>query len=188
MLAGSIAELDRIAVRGARSYAKRLRGGVAYDDLHQEAWIAILLAHRSWKPELGPFDRYASTAVRRWLWSFSVRQMAPVSGSNHRLRSLLETTGVQMHQMEGRIACTGAQCAWQASVRRAVTALILRVSRNAGSVVYASCLARIIFGLADARTEAARNAIDVGQLYRLTARLRTELSGSSTLWQLWRKR
>lgn len=59
------------------------------DDLRQEAWVAVLEAERTWRPDggasLGTYtSRAASRRLRRFIWE----QRAPVTGPQHRPEAL----------------------------------------------------------------------------------------------------
>lgn len=73
-------ELREVAKRVAMRYALRV-WWADREEMEQEAWVAILEAARTWKPDGGASLRYyveraAVLRVRRFLWKMS----APVSG------------------------------------------------------------------------------------------------------------
>lgn len=71
-----VARLARVA---ARRYKRRC-WWADVKDLEQEAWVAAMLAKRSWKSDRGtPFEAYAWVAMVRWMRGYLLRNSSPAS-------------------------------------------------------------------------------------------------------------
>jgi len=170
------ATLDSLARRAARRY-KRRWSSLDERDLHQEAWIALLLAQRSYDPERGPFEHYGSVAARRWLFGYLLRRTAPVSAAWGKLRALAPCTAVALTEEveptshETRHALEVQQL--RARIREAIADALAPLGADAP----------LAFSLlsGDLRPRDIRDR-DTRDIYKLVRSARRLLTGSLKLW------
>lgn len=75
--------LNTVASQAANAYATRYR--MDADDLTNEAYIAVMLASKTYDPERGvPFRAYLWRAAVRCLFGYTAKQWSPVSGRDSR--------------------------------------------------------------------------------------------------------
>lgn len=104
-------EMQAVVDQVANSYARRC-WWAELDDLKQEAWGAVLSAHKSWQPTRGPLRPYiyraAALALRRWTLNNSSPVSAPwrdVDGLRGLLRAPVEeVAGVPLDALVGEAA------------------------------------------------------------------------------------
>jgi len=122
-------EVLRIAKAVAQRYANRC-WWADVGDMVQEATVAIIVARRTWDPQVGvPFDGYAARAaalrVKDWLW----RESSPVTGGLHDPRK--NVAGVHAAELKDDVAPQPArdpgealdEIDWRLRVRRRLRAL-----------------------------------------------------------------
>jgi DNA-directed RNA polymerase specialized sigma24 family protein len=178
-------ELDSIAREISARY-KKLAPWTNFDDLRQTAWVAIMLAARTFNQEMGAFTTYAGRAIVLCLSRESWKLHAPVSEAVHRLHTLRDarTVGID-DESESRPFVApepspekqiGEQ-AWLFRVRGQLSALL--------DPVDAKLALPILTGEKKSADVAREHDLPVKEVYRITERARKRIMFDPVLYKLW---
>lgn len=176
--------LDRIALAAAARYKRRC-WWASFEDLVQQARLAVVEAERTYDPQTGvPFEGYAWRAAINQLHALILRESAPVSAPGHKLpdlkglyRQMLDEGVVDSNtdpyavlialERERQVAC-----AIDGALAGSLDEEIAR------SVLLQECRPRHV---------ARAHGIPVRQVYRAVHAARTRIGNSYECWRAWKE-
>ncbi len=174
-MAATYGEMKRAAEIAAAKV--KPRSHLAYEELVQEAWVAVLSCQDNFDPKWGPFGAFAMRAgmyrCERATWR-SVR--------DHARRVLLEL----QETLEAREPVEDASIqldrrAWRRAVRAKVRQILAAETRKVEAL-------RLILRTATAKEIAEERGIGAQQVFNESWELRRALRESPELQRLWRER
>lgn len=173
--------LDDVAKAAAHKYRSTARAD--FDDLLQQAWLAITQARNTFDPNYGiPFEAYAWRACMRALAKYVERTCSPVGGGQTAVAKIttmqiVEWDRIDIGDLEG---CLDA-ARWQHATRARLDALLAEVPDGA--------LAALVL-LDEYRPSevAKRRRVPVKRVYRATTRARQHLAADVELRRLFDRR
>jgi hypothetical protein len=177
--------MEKVAGKAASRYLRVIRV-VAREDLEQTAWAAMLGATQNFDPTLGvPFGAYCWMVAIRALSSEVLRASAPVSASDHHLKELRYLFGAPVHDDVRPSSTLAPDAALEHAQRnRAIRDRTRALLGRRGSLFAFALLE----GRAHPRDFAREHGLSVGEMYRLTATVRSRLRDDVELHRLWTNR
>ena len=177
-------KLEQVAIRAARKYKRRC-WWACMDDLHQEARVAVIEAERTFDPEVGvPVEGYAYRAAMLALRTYTWKQSAPVSASDHTLESL---RGVYHGQLEDVHVDGGIAPDEDTELRRWHLRVRARIAGVLGEGEAGLLALRVLLGEAQPADVAREAEVPVAKVYAATLRARKAISEDLILYRLWKE-
>lgn len=182
-------DTNRVAQWAAHQWMRKLPRyrHALRQDLEQEAYIAIILARRTYKQELGSPLSYARSAAIRHLTSVVARGCSPAScASSDEVLALALTRGHSLSLPSQRVAeattvdgvAEATDTVWRSEVRGMLNAVV-------GHIGPTECLLRILAGESKAAAEAEAAGLPVAQIYQMTREARDAITASRALFRMW---
>lgn len=186
----SIETLEDVAGKAARRYKQLIHLGwwSDYGELKQEAMVAALSAKRTWDPLVGvPLNAYVWRACILHLGKYIWKQSAPVSETDHRLRTLAHVCRAELvdEHLEGGdgFELVFEDWLWRENTRAHIR-LVLRETQGDDALLTVA----VLLDGCSPREVAQAAGVTSQHVHRLTQRARTVLSNNLMLYDMLRDR
>ncbi len=179
-------ELDKIARCAAGAY-KRRGCRASFEDMHQEAWVAILMAQRSPSFDASrgtPFEAYVWSGTLRWLRGYLWKTSSPVSASYHCLADLRGVTSVEAPPEKTGGTPTPEDELVMAERKEAIFTAARKALAPMGS--FTEPALHVIAGLVQLKDLKEAQTLERRELYNKLTEARMRLAASLELWHVWK--
>lgn len=157
------------------------------DDLQQAAWVAVLLARRTWDPGEGPpFEAYAWRASINSLHKTVRKDSAPVSAGDRELDELLGLHRAPLSLIEG-IAQSTTDIDRVLDLKRLIEKTTASVRRITSALRNGYLAKMVLLEEVPPRKVAELERVPVAHVYKATNATRRVLSEDEELWKLWKE-